>query len=289
MAKKTKRVEKFLPDELLMPSMPNPGTMGTGGRILRIREDFNSVNDLMANLVEYYRAFDLLHKKIWPSLKIDFKREYTDDYPKIVSLTFKKVYEIGAAYIEHMHDTLARMNNVVQFPNFKSYVDFLDDAVNNGYSYSPKDLFKVPSILAKIYSKYSVDIGAVVATIIYSEKHIEMRDTLLDWIKIAKKTRLYKAGSKLPVRTKLLRHRKSTPSSIVTLREFMDKYCDARGVDIESKVPTLYDADRNGKITLPKKQNNWSRGKTKLFLAEDLKENWDTYKKALPNLPNIKQ
>lgn len=75
----------------------------------------------------------------------------------------------------------------------------------------------------------------------------------------------------------------------VTLREFMSTYCEEVSQNIlESRVKSLQGLAQKKVITL-EHIREWQSGQSKKYLPSNLISNWETFRKKLVSLPNLKQ
>ena len=203
MAKKTKRpFKKYLPDESLMPSMPNPGTRGAGGRIIKIRNGFQSVCD-WGMIIDYHEAFGSLFRKYWPEIKKGKGSDYAYIYnlPQKVSQEIEKAYEIGIGFAKHIYEILGAVNDVIRFTTFKQYITYLEDELTVGDGYYQYN-FKIFPKVRKMDENSKIECGAVTHMIVLFEQQDEMRNNLIEWVRRAKQNPAYTGKEGRPPRTR---------------------------------------------------------------------------------------
>jgi hypothetical protein len=78
-------------------------------------------------------------------------------------------------------------------------------------------------------------------------------------------------------------------TSPVTLRQFMERYCEPMTSQLlTSRLAELQRRSRHGAIVFPACVGQWSSGKSKYFRAADLCERWSSYRTQFPALPKLK-
>ena len=91
------------------------------------------------------------------------------------------------------------------------------------------------------------------------------------------------------VRRDLEGHSREPEASPVTLKQFMEQYCEPMTSKLlESRLAELQRRSRHGAIGLPAYVGQWSPGKSKYFNAADLRERWPSYRTQFPALPKLK-
>jgi hypothetical protein len=163
---------------------------------MEIRKDFQELSCLLSRLIVFSEEFDSFDRVDWSHLKSK------EDYNRIYSYknnfhVIEKIYQEGRGFAIGMKSMLVGWNSVSDFPNFAAYVDSLDVYVNESLD-GPNSLRKVLHKVKMVLKQNQIDLFSTNQMMIIFEKQLNLAESVAGWIKHAKKTPYYKAGTGLP-------------------------------------------------------------------------------------------
>ena len=110
---------------------------------------------------------------------------------------------------------------------------------------------------------------------------------VVEMLKETRKLRIMEEHNRQQKRSQLQEQKIHQHREVDTLRNFIEKCCQCKGIYASSKVKEIQRHDRKKKF-LPKPVGEWTQGTSKSFYRDELVSVWDKVKKACPSAPDLK-